>query len=179
MRNFTFVKLEPNEKIVFGPVTTSKSISVGGTSSQRMGAVPVDKVAAQQQMTHTSGRTVGVTTQRVIIEDLKDSGKTQTIPNNQIQRIFIKNKQHKGQTSLILEKVEAMSGQSIKLDIKGLPLQAENTLKEIFPQAEVVQGKGGAGSTWLKILAILVGIGVFLLCILPVLGILVTKLFTN
>ena len=179
MRSFTFVELEPDEKIVFGPVTTSKSVSFGGNPSQRIGAVPIDKVAAQQQLTHTSGRTVGVTTQRVVIEDLKDSGKTQTIPNDQIQRVFINTRQRKGQVSLTLEKVEALSGHPLKLDLKGLPAQAEETLKEIFPQAEIVHSKGGSGSKWLKIVAIIVGIGAFVLCILPVLILLVGKLFVN
>lgn len=179
MRSFTFVKLEPNEEMVFGPVTTSKSFSVGGTPNQRTGAVPIDKMATQQQLTHTSGRTVGVTTQRVVIEDLKDSGKTRTIPNDQVQRIFIKTKHRKGQASLTLEKVEVISGQSIKLDIKGLPVQAEDTLNENFPQAEIVHGKGGSGSTWLKIVAIIAAVGVFMLCILPVLVSLIGQLFTN
>lgn len=179
MNSFTFVKLEDNEKIIFGPVTTRKSISVGSMPNRRMGAVPIDKVAAQQQLTHMSGRTVGVTTQRIIIENLMDSNKTQIIHNDQVRRVFINTEQRKGQISLTLKKVEEMSGKTIKLEIKGLPIQTENTLREIFPQAEIIHGKKGGGSKLFKIVAILAGIAFFLLCILPILVLLVGQLFVN
>ena len=85
MPGFTSVQLEPDEKMVFGPVTTTKSVSIGATPpNQGMGTASVGEAATSQRLTHTSGRTIGVTTQRVIVEDLKDPDKTQVIPNDQV-----------------------------------------------------------------------------------------------
>jgi hypothetical protein len=176
MSGFINIQLEPNEEMVFGPVTTTRSVSVGGAPRQEVGAVPIDQVAAGGQLTHASGRTVGVTSQRVIIEDLDDPEKSQTIPNDQVQKVFISTKQRQGQSSLTINKVETLSGQSVKLDLKGLPGQTEVKIKEVFPQAEVVYGKGGKGG---KAVAIIIGVGFFLLCIVPILVLLGLRLFGN
>ena len=164
MTGFTSIELGSDETIVFGPVTTTRNISVSGQPAG----------TTQQQLTHASGRTIGVTNQRIVIEDLKDSSKSKIIPNDQVQRVFISTKHRQGQASSELERVELTSGQSVKLDLKGLPAQAEATLKEIFPQAEIVQGKGG--SKGVKIIAILAGVAIFLFCILPVLILLIGRL---
>ena len=56
---FNFTELEAGEKIVFGPVTSTKTGSLSGSGAPGQG---------QGSSSRTSGRTVGVTTQRVIIE---------------------------------------------------------------------------------------------------------------
>ncbi len=181
MKGFRFLQLDPDEEILFGPVTTTKSVSFSSTPVQPMQQIGMphqQRTIHQQQHTtaRTSGRTVGVTNKRVVIEDLNDSSKTQIIPNDQVRRVFIRSQAFQGQPSLTLEKVEALSGPPVKLNIKGLPLQAEADLRETFPQAEIVQSKGMPA---LKIVAILGGIAFFLACVLPVLILLVGKLFVN
>ena len=160
--SFNFTEMEPGEKMVFGPVTMTKTTSVSG------GGGP-----AQGSLSHTSGRTVGITTQRVIVEDLDSPDKTQIISNVDVQKLFVKNKQRGGQPTLTLMRVATASGQTVKLDMKGLPGQAEATLKEIFPNAEIARG----GSKVLLILAILAGVVVFFMCVLPVLIGIVAKIF--
>jgi hypothetical protein len=159
MNSFNFTELESGEELVFGPVTSTKTTSVSGS-----GGAP----GQGGSMSHTSGRTVGVTNQRVIVEDLKSPGKTQIIPNANVQRVFIKRQQRQGQSSINLIKVQTASG-PVKLDIRGLPAQAETILiKSTFPNAEVVYG---GGSKVGLIIAIVVLGGIFLMCVvIPILG---------
>ena len=164
--DFNFTELEAGEKIVFGPITTAKTTSVSGGSGP-----------GQTSLSHSSGRTVGITTQRVVVEDLKTPEKTQIMPNSAIQQVFIKRQQRKGQPSITLVKAKAMNGQIIELDMKGLPAQSEAMLQETFPGAEIVQSKGGVGSKVLLIVAILVGAVVFLTCILPLILSVFVRLF--
>ncbi|MBN1581380.1 MAG: hypothetical protein JXA89_11825, partial [Anaerolineae bacterium] len=56
--------------------------------------------------------------------------------------VFIKRKSRGGRPGLDLTKVQTGSGQTIKLGIAGLPPQAENGLKELFPNAEIAQDGG-------------------------------------
>lgn len=129
MRGFTYFELDPDEKIVYGPVTTTKSFSVGGTPSHGVGSAPVSSLEAQQQLTYQSGRTVGVTIKRVVVEDLEDPDKTLTIPNDQITQVYIMREQIKDQPSLTLEKVGSTSGQWVNLDIRGLSAQTEGRVR--------------------------------------------------
>ncbi|HEY75959.1 MAG TPA: hypothetical protein G4O00_07240 [Thermoflexia bacterium] len=152
---FNFTELEAGERIVLGPVTTTKTTSVSG------GVGP-----DQKSLSRTSGRTVGVTTQRVIIEDLKTPEGTQIIPNVDVQKVFIKRQQQKGQASLTLLKVQTAGGPAVKLDIRGLPSQSETIVREIFPNASIVEVKG---SKTLLIIAIVLGALVFFACVLPLL----------
>ncbi len=150
---FNFTELEAGEEIVLGPITRTKTTSVSG------GVGP-----GQGSLSHTSGRTVGVTTQRVIIEDLKSPEKTEIIPNTNVQKVFIKRKQRKGQTSLTLLRVQPAGGPTVKLDIGGLPPQAETMIQDLFPNATIVESKGNKA---LLIVAIVIGAIVFLTCVLP------------
>ena len=129
-RQFKFTELEDGERIVFGPITFTQTTSFSGGTG-----------GAQSSVSKTSGRTVGVTNQRVIVEDLDSPDKTQTCANADVQRVYVQRKQRRGQLNVDLTKVQTASGQTIKLGIMGLPPQAENGLKETFPNAEVVQDK--------------------------------------
>ena len=160
--SFNFTEIEPGEKVVFGPVTTTKTTSISGSDG-----------LAQSSMSRTSGRTVGITDRQVIVEDLSSPDKTQIIANADVQRVFVKRKQRGGQTTLTLVRVATASGQTVKLDMKGLPGQAEDTLKEIFPGAEIAQG----GSTALLIIAIVIGVVVFFMCVLPMIIGIFAKIF--
>jgi len=154
---FNFTELETEEKIVFGPITKTRTTSISGGSGP----------GQQGGLSRSSGSTVGVTNRRVIIEDLDTPKMTQIIPNANVQQVFIKRRQRKGQPSLTLVKAKTTSGRTAKLDIKGLPAQAETTLQETFPNAEIVQSKGGIGSKILLIVVILIAAVVFFTCVLP------------
>ena len=127
-------------------------------------------------LSHTSGRTVGVTSQRIIVEDLKSPDRTQIVPNTDVQRVFIKRQQRQGRSSITLVKAQTASGQGVKLDVKGLPDQAENLLQGTFPNVEIVHG---GGSRVGLIIAIVVLGGIFLLCALPFIIAAVGRLFAS
>ncbi len=172
MTGFRFFQLEPGEEILFGPVTTTKSVSFSSAPVQQPGRPQIRPALEQQQVSRTSGQTVGVTNRRVVIEDLNDSSKTRIIPNEQVRRVFVKARQRQGRPSLTLEKVATAGGPPLKLNIQGLPDDLE-AFQVAFPQAEIIQSKG---SPALKIVVILGGIVIFLACVLPVLIYLVGKL---
>lgn len=163
MSGFNYTELEAGEEIVFGPVTSTKTTSVSGSGAMGQGG----------SLSHASGRTVGVTSQRVIVEDLKSPNNTQIIPNDSVQRVFIK---RKGPSSIHLVKVQTTSGQRVKLDLKRLPAQAESTLQSTFPNAEIVQGSGSKVGL---IIALVVLGGIFLVCVLPLIIAAVGRLFAG
>jgi hypothetical protein len=166
MKGFNFTELEAGEELVFGPVTSTKTTSVSGS-----GGAP----GQGGSLSHTSGRTVGVTNRRVIVEDLKSPDRTQIVPNANVQRVFIKRQQRQGQSSVNLVKVQTASG-PVKLDIKGLPAQAETMLKSTFPNAEIVHG--GDSKVGLIVAIVVLG-GIFLSCVLPMIIAAVGRLFTG
>jgi hypothetical protein len=131
MGGFKFTELEADEKVVFGPVTSTRTASFSG------GTGP-----SQSSVSRASGRTVGVTNQRVIMEDLDSPDKTKIVPNADVKQVFIKHKQRGGRPTITLSKVQTASGQDIKLNIQGLPGQAETALKSTFPNAEIALEKG-------------------------------------
>lgn len=165
MRGFNFTELEVGEEILFGPVTTTTTTSVSGGSD-----------ASQGSLSRSKGRTVGITTQRVIVEDLQRPEAAKVIPNADIQQVFVKSRQRKGEESITLVKAQTVSGQTIKLNMKGLPPQSKNVLDDAFPNAEIVQSKG-SGSKILLIAVILIGVVILLTCVLPMLVSLVIRLF--
>ncbi len=130
MRGFKFTELQDDEKIVFGPVTFTRTTSVSGG----MGG-------ASQGASKTSGETIGITDQRVIIEDLNKADKTKIVPNGSVQHVYIKRKTKNGRTTITLSKIQATGG-SHKINIQGLPEQVESKLKELFPNAEITQKSG-------------------------------------
>lgn len=149
MNEFTSISMQPGEEIVFGPVTSTKTTSVsGGTGS----------------VSRTVGRTVGVTNRRVVIEDTQTPGKGKTIPNDQVQKVFIKRKKKGDRESITLAKIETVTGSKVKVDLPGIDVDQEAQLGETFPNAEISQAKGLSTGV---IIALAV-VGVAVLCCLAV-----------
>lgn len=130
MRGFKFTELQDGEKMVFGPVTFTRTTSVSG------GAGP-----AQQSAAKTNGETIGITDQRVIVEDLNSASKTKIVPNDEVLKVYVKRKTKNGRTTITLTKVQSAGG-NYKINMKGLPEQAEAKLQELFPNAELAQESG-------------------------------------
>ena len=130
MRGFKFTELQDDEKMVFGPVTFTRTTSVSGGAG-----------GAQQGASKTNGETIGITDQRVIIEDLNSASKTKIVPNDEVQKVLIKRKTKNGRTTIKLSKVQSAKG-SYKVNIQGLPEQAETELQALFPNAEIAQESG-------------------------------------
>lgn len=129
-RGFKHTKLAEGESIVFGPITSTSTTSFSGGAG-----------ASQSSVQKSSGRTVGVTNQRVVVEDLDSPDKTQTYSNDTVRRVYVKRAQRGNVATLSLSRIETTSGQVVKLNIMGIPAQAENRLKETFPNAEIAQDK--------------------------------------
>jgi hypothetical protein len=129
-RGFKFTELADGESIVFGPITSSSTTSFSGGTGAQQGSV-----------SKSSGRTVGVTNQRVVVEDLDSPDKTQTYSNDTVRRVYVKRTQRGNVATLTLSRIETASGQVVKLKIMGIPAQAESRLKETFPNAEIAQDK--------------------------------------
>ena len=134
MRGFKFTELEEGEKILFGPITFTKTTSFSSTGGAGPGP------ATRHQVSKVKGSTIGVTDRRVIVEDLESPDKTRITPNEKVQRVFIKRKQKGGRQTITLSKLQTTSGQ-VKLNIQGLPAGAEGVLKETFPNAEIAEDK--------------------------------------
>jgi hypothetical protein len=160
--SFEFTELQNDETIVFGPITTTRSTSVSASGGTGQGS-----------LSRTSGRTAGVTSQRVIVEDLSSPDKTQIMPNAEVTQVAIKRQQRNNQPTITLVSVTAANGRSIKLDIKGLPAQAEQALQETFANAEIAERKG---SKALLIIAIVIGAIIVLACVVPMLIPLILRL---
>jgi hypothetical protein len=145
--------MQPGEEIVFGPVTSAKTTSFGGGSGPSRGSV-----------SRTVGRTVGVTNRRLVIEDLQDPRKAKIIPNDQVQKIFIKREKKGERESITIAKVETMTGSTVKVDLPGIDADREAQLGKAFPNAEISQAKGL--STGVIIAVVVAGLAV--LCCLAV-----------
>ena len=130
MGAFKYTELEDGEEMLFGPITSTRTTSFGGGTGPG------------QSVSKTSGHTLGVTNRRVIVEDIASPNKTRIVPNEDVQLVFIKRGQRRGQPTIDLSKVETASGQTIKLNIKGLPAHAEDGLQNTFPNAEIALDKG-------------------------------------
>jgi hypothetical protein len=165
MNQLQHTQLESGEKIVFGPVTSTKTVSAGGSGPGQGGSV-----------SHVSGRLVCVTNERIIIEDLQSAERTRIIPNGEIRQVFVKRKVQQGRPSLAITKAVTKAGQSVKLDIKWLPEQDEAIIQDIFADAEVAQEKGS--KVPLIVAAVVVGLGL-LVCVGPMLVSLVLRLFSG
>lgn len=166
MNGFNQTTLEAGEEIVFGPVTSTKTTSFSG------GAGP-----SQDSISSTSGRTVGVTNRRVVIEDMQSPEKSKIIPNDQVQRVSIKRKQKGGQETITISKVETASGAAVKVDLPGISARQEPRLNEIFPNAEIGAAKGL--SKGLIIALAVVGGLIVICCLITVVGPLIGQLFAK
>ena len=162
MNQLQHTQLESGEEIVFGPVTSTRTVSAGGTGPGQGRGRP----GQAGSLSHVSGRLVCVTNVRIIIEDLQSADKTQIIPNGDVTRVFFKRKVHQGQPSLAITKAATRSGQNVKLDIKWLPEAAEAQIREVFAGAGVTPEKGS--KVFLIAVAVVVGLGI-LVCVGPLL----------
>jgi hypothetical protein len=153
MTEFTSIEMQPGEEIVFGPVTSTKTTTVGGGTGPAQGGV-----------SRTVGRTVGVTNRRVVIEDLQNPANSTVIPNDQVQKVIIKRKKKGEQESITLSKIETATGSSIKVDLPGIDARREAQLGETFPNAEISQTSGLSTG----VIIALVVIGVAVVCCLTV-----------
>jgi hypothetical protein len=153
MNEFTSVQMQPGEEIVFGPVTSTKTTSFSGGGGPSQGSI-----------SRTVGRTVGVTNRRLVIEDLQDPRKAKVIPNDQVQKVFIKRKKKGERESITIAKVETMTGSTVKVDLPGIDAGREAQLTEVFSNAEISQAKGL--STGVIIALVVAGLAV--LCCLAV-----------
>ena len=166
MNKFTSVEMQPGEEIVFGPVTSTKTTSVSGGSGPSQGS-----------LSRTVGRTVGVTNRRVVIEDTQVPGKSTVIPNDQVQKVFIKRKKKGERESITITKIETATGGTVKVDLPGIDASRESQIGETFPNAEISQASGTSKGV---IIAVAVVGGLALLCCLVLYGVpLILKLFNN
>jgi hypothetical protein len=131
MSAFAHTKLEEGEVVVIGPVTFSStgslSFSAGGTQSA--------------QVSQTSERRIGITNQRVIIEQGSKAGETQIISNADVKRVYVRRER----LGVKIEKIETKRGQTVKLNIAGLSPQDEARLFEVFAGAEIGERRGLLG----------------------------------
>ncbi|MFQ5434881.1 MAG: hypothetical protein ACE5FD_08390 [Anaerolineae bacterium] len=170
MNEFQFTDLAADEKIIFGPITRTKTTSVSATGSgQRIGPPQPQ----QASLSRSSGQTIGVTNRRVIVEDLQSGDKTRIIANDAVSRATIRRKTKNNQTTLTLMRVQTANGQTQKLDLAGIPGHQEALLQETFPNAEISAEKGFLGSKGCWIILVIL---LFLACGVPVIGFIVGNL---
>jgi hypothetical protein len=126
MNGFNLTELEAGEEMLFGPVTSVKTTSLSGGAGSSQGSI-----------SKSSGRAVGITNRRIIIEDMQNPDRSQTIPNEQVQRVSIKRKKQ----GITVARVQAASG-TVKVNLPGVSPQKESLLATTFPNAEISAAKG-------------------------------------
>ena len=155
MSEFIGIELQTGERIVFGPVTSAKTSSFSGGAGPSQGTV-----------SRTTGRTVGVTNQRVIIQDAQAPDKIQSIPAEQVQRVSIKHKKLGGQDTITIAQVRTAAG-TTKVDLPGIDARQEGLLKETFANAEISTASGTSKGV---LIAIGVVVAVAIICCLVTVG---------
>jgi hypothetical protein len=175
MDNFLHIQLEPDEKIVFGPVTHTKtsSFSATGPGQQPGFGTPQSQQASFSQ---ASGQIIGVTNQRVIIEDLESSDKTRTYTVRDVREVHVRHKTQHGQETLVLTKVLADYGQMVKLNL-NIPAHDEKLIQDTFPHAKIIADKGILGSKGCLIAIIVALALVVFVCVGPLIGSVIFRLF--
>jgi hypothetical protein len=162
---FASTDMQPGEEILFGPVTSTKTTSVSGGGGSSQGSI-----------SRTVGRTVGVTNQRILIEDTQNPGSSTAIPNDQVQKVLIKRKKQGDRETITIVKVETATGNTIKVDLPGIDARREARLGEVFAGAEISQAKGL--STGLIIALVVAGV-LLLCCLVFTFGPLILRLFAD
>ncbi|BCM93144.1 hypothetical protein IAD21_05032 [Abditibacteriota bacterium] len=130
MNPFDSVPLQDGEEVVFG-IATSTSSSL---STSTVNGVTVENTGSSSQ------RKSGVTNRRVIVES---GASVTTIPNSDVQRVWIKRDDFMGQVQLTLEAVEAASGQKVELGIGFLEADDEALIQATFPGATITSAAMG------------------------------------
>lgn len=126
-------KLREGEEILFGP--TRRAIE---------SAIMLKAQDDSQRVTHTSYRTVCITSTRVIVE----SGDRHIhYPNKEIRTVRIEYKKNKAKeiTGFDILNVRTRSGITVKLDIPSVPPDEETLLAAIFPIADIKSNQGITG----------------------------------
>jgi hypothetical protein len=120
-------KLEEGEEILFGP-------SRRATTSNLL----VKSENDPNDATHTTFRTVCITSQRVIIES---GDSALAYPNLDIQTIIIKRIKDKKKrvTSFNILEIRTRRGNAVKIEIPGVGIEKEEVLTRIFPNARITE----------------------------------------
>jgi len=175
MNNFLYTQLEPDEKIVFGPVTRTKTTSFSATGPGQQPGFGTPQ-SQQASFSQASGETIGVTNQRVIIEDLESSDKTRTYTVRDVREVHVRRKTQHGQETLTLTKILADYGQMVKLNL-SIPVHGENLIQETFPNAKIIADKGILGSKGCLIAVIVALALAVLVCVGPIIVSAMLRLF--
>ena len=120
------IELEAGEEIIFGPVTSVKTTRLSG------GAGP-----SQGSISRSSGRTVGITNRRIIIEDMQNPARSQVVRNEQVQRVSIRRKKQ----GITVASVQTAAG-PVRVNLPRVSPQKESLLAATFPNAEIGAPKG-------------------------------------
>ncbi len=175
MNNFLYIQLEPDEKIVFSPITRVKTTSFSATGPGQQPGFGIPE-PQQANLSRTSGQTVGVTNKRIIVEDPKSADKTRTYSAPSVREVYIRRKSQNGQEMVTLTKVLADYGQMVKLDL-NIPAHAENLIQETFPNAKIIADKGVLGSKGCLFAAIAILVLAALVCVGPLAAAVIFQLF--
>ena len=126
MNELKHTELQAGEEILFGPVTSIKTTSFSGGTGPSQGSI-----------SRSSGRTVAVTNQRIIIEDVDDPTQSTVISNARVERVSIKRKK----LGITIARVQTASG-TVNVDLPRVGLEKEPLLATTFPNAEIGTPKG-------------------------------------
>ncbi len=122
MKGFIFTKLADGETIVWGISSSSSSVSFGFSRGGQTGG------ASSARM-----RLVGVTNQRIIIEESQDASKTVIVPNEDVTRVELR----RDKFGVALTKIETKRGQKIDVKLIGLTPPQAMQVNQVFPNAKV------------------------------------------
>jgi hypothetical protein len=120
---------------------------------------------------------VGVTNQRIVIEDMQSPEKSKIIPNDQVQRVSIKRKQRGGQETITIAQVTTAAGATVKVDLPGINASQEARFGEVFPNAEIGAAKGLSKGAIIA-LAVVGGL-IVICCLVTFVGPLIARLFAQ
>jgi hypothetical protein len=144
MSNFLHTQLEPDEEIVFGPLTRTKTGLFSVTEPRQQPGMDASH-SQRANLSGASGQIIGITNLRVIIEDLKSSDKTRTYTVRDVRQVYVRRRARHGQEKLLLTRILADYGQMIRLNL-SIPTHAEELIRETFTNAEIIADKGPVGS---------------------------------
>ncbi|HEX8681602.1 MAG TPA: hypothetical protein VF707_04760 [Ardenticatenaceae bacterium] len=129
MSGFEFTELEEGEELLFGISKSSSSSSSSLTIGNKQISGSSD----------SSERTVGVTNRRIIVESLSAPVPVQSIPNDEVRKVYLKREDFMGQPRLTISRVETTGGDTADLGLRVLEAEGEARLHEVFPYAELVE----------------------------------------
>lgn len=122
MTRFNFTTLRPDEEIIFGPLTIALD--------------PVTRTAVEK--TEDAGtylRVVGVTNQRLIVENGGRAEDARAIDQTQVREVIISPENFAGQPRLILDQVKLADGEIVPVQLALMDPEAEPKLRMAFSEA--------------------------------------------